>query len=49
MNSSTDEYPNRRTTLEKLGKKSDAIAAYKKITDAKYKAQADYRIGELSK
>ncbi len=35
--------------LEKLGKKSDAIAAYKKITDAKYKAQADYRIGELSK
>jgi len=34
---------------EDLGKKSDAIAAYKKITDAKYKAQADYRIGELSK
>ena len=35
--------------LEKLGKKQDAVAAYKKITDAKYKKQADYRISELSK
>ena len=35
--------------LEKLGKKADAIVSYKKITDAKYKAQAVYRIGELSK
>ncbi len=33
--------------LEKLGKKSEAVAAYQKITEEKYKAQADYRIGEL--
>ncbi|MEL6124170.1 MAG: tetratricopeptide repeat protein [Bacteroidota bacterium] len=33
--------------LEKLGKSTEAIAAYKKITDDKYKKQADYRISEL--
>ena len=35
------------TQLEKLGKKSDAIAAYKMITGEKYKAQAEYKISEL--
>ena len=35
------------TQFEKLGKKSEAIAAYKKITGEKYKAQADYKISEL--
>lgn len=36
------------TSYEALGKKSEAIAAYKKVTDAKYKAQAEYRVGKLS-
>ena len=35
------------TQLEGLGKKSEAIAAYKKITGEKYKAQAEYKISEL--
>lgn len=37
------------TQLEQGGKHAEAIAAYSKITDAKFKAQADYRIAELSK
>lgn len=47
-----DEVPDKyfyaqATQLEKLGKKGEAIAAYKKITGEKYKAQADYKISEL--
>ncbi len=34
---------------EKAGKKSAAIAAYKKITDAKYKENAEFKIKELQK
>jgi len=34
---------------EKAGKKSDALAAYKKITAAKYKENAAFKIKELSK
>ena len=33
--------------LEKLGKNSEAIGAYKKITDEKYKANAAHRITAL--
>ena len=35
------------TQLEALGKKADAIAAYKMITGEKYKKQAEYKISEL--
>ena len=35
------------TQLEKLGRKADAIASYKKITGEKYKKQADYKISQL--
>lgn len=35
--------------LEAVSKKADALAAYKKITGEKYKANAEYRIGELEK
>jgi len=35
------------TQLEALGRKSDAVAAYKKITGDKYKKQATYKITEL--
>jgi len=35
------------TQFEKLGKKADAVAAYKMIKGEKYKAQADYKISEL--
>ena len=35
------------TQYEKLGKKTEAIAAYKMITGEKYKAQAEYKISEL--
>jgi tetratricopeptide (TPR) repeat protein len=34
-------------SLEKLGKKSDAVAAYKMITDEKYKANAAHKISTL--
>ena len=34
-------------SLESLGKKDEAIAAYKMISDAKYKERADYKIKEL--
>ena len=33
---------------EKLGQKSGAIAAYGKVTDAKYKEAADYQINQLN-
>lgn len=33
---------------EKLGQKSDAIAAYGKVTAAKYKKAADYQIDQLN-
>lgn len=33
---------------EKLGQKSDAIAAYGKVTDPKYKEAADYQINQLN-
>lgn len=36
------------TSYEALGKNAEAIEAFKKITDETYKAQADYRIRELS-
>lgn len=35
--------------LEAVSQKADALAAYKKITGEKYKANAEYRIGELEK
>ncbi len=34
-------------SLEKLGKNAEAVAAYKMITDAKYKKTADYKISTL--
>jgi tetratricopeptide (TPR) repeat protein len=34
-------------THEKLGQKESAVAAYKKVTDAKYTEMAQYKIGEL--
>ncbi len=34
-------------THEKLGQKSDAVAAYKMVKDAKYAERAKYKIGEL--
>ncbi len=34
-------------SLEKLGKNADAVAAYKLITDAKYKESADYKVKTL--
>jgi tetratricopeptide (TPR) repeat protein len=34
-------------SLEKLGNNSEAVAAYKQITDEKYKKQADYKISTL--
>jgi len=33
--------------LEKLGKNTEAVTSYKKITGEKYKKQADYRISQL--
>jgi len=33
--------------LEATGKKTDALAAYKKITGEKYKANADFKVKEL--
>ena len=35
------------TQLEALGRKADAVAAYKKITGEKYKKQAEYKISQL--
>ncbi len=34
--------------LEKKGDKEAAIAAYKKVTDAKYRERAEYKVNELS-
>jgi len=34
-------------TLEKMGKNADAVAAYKLITDEKYKESADYKVKTL--
>lgn len=33
--------------LEKLGRNSEAAAAYKLVNDEKYKAQADYRVSQI--
>ncbi len=33
--------------LEKAGKNAEAAAAYRKVTEEKYKAQAEYRAGQL--
>lgn len=35
------------TTLEKLGKTADALAAYKLVTGEKYKAQVDHKLSTL--